>query len=146
MRLQVIASKGLSLRHIGEFKLGDEFDVPEDRHGRGIIAVLIHRKLARKVEPVIVGTPPPPPRQKAPVESTPVVQQRSVPMAPEPTSDNWAKPPWEEAKADSPPPEPDEMVVLEEDTAEPTEGDVPRRRGRPPIHGRYARRDLRSED
>jgi len=141
MRLRVVKKGGLTMPGgRGKYAEGEEFDLPDNRMGRQLSAVLRAKRHVRASEPVIVGTPPPPP------QSTPAIHQRSVPMAPEPQADNWAKPPWQEAKAETPPSEPEEVVVLEEDAGEQTEGDAPRKRGRPPIHGRYARRDLRPEE
>ena len=126
---------------------GDEFDLPEDKRGKDLGNIFIAAKLARKFEPVAIGTPPPLPTQKVvalpepPPESTP---EPSLESPPEPTPEPAPSLLQKVMRADEgAPAEADEATV---ENGEEPEGDAPRRRGRPPIHGRYSRRDIRPEE
>ena len=137
MRLQAITLLRMPGGKGVVYKAGQEFDVPDDYKGRNLAKVLIAAKRARKFEPVAIGSPPPLPPQK--VVATPESPPESTPEPtpePEPSLLQKVLQADEEAPAD-------EATV---DNGEEPEGDAPRRRGRPPIHGRYSRRDLRSEE
>jgi len=124
MRLQVITPQGLEFDG-HKYAQGEEFEIPDDmRHGPAWVGAMIHNKKVKRADPVVLGTPTPPPQRKvmAPVESTPQptpVVEEVAPAEPEPEAEG-------EEGAD----------------ADPTK----RPRGRPPIHGRYSRRDIRSEE
>lgn len=116
---------------------GDEFELPEDKRGKDLGNIFIAAKLARKFEPVAIGSPPPLPVQKVvapPPESTPEPTPEPEPSLLQKVmqADEEAAAPHDEASA--------------ENGEESVEGDAPRRRGRPPIHGRYSRRDIRPEE
>src|ERR1051325_9614545 len=101
MRLQVTTPSGIKFgdRHYAQ---GEEFDMPDDmRHARAWAGALIHNKQARSMEPVVLGTAPPPPRErKAPVESTPTPAPESTPEPVTPPSSDVVAPvqPPEEAE------------------------------------------------
>lgn len=132
-RLIITAQSGLEYGG-RRYKQGEELELPDDRRGQQWALAFIVRKLAKRSEPVVLGTPPLPP---------------TPPIAPpeEPKQETWFTPPWEtieQEKADNQPvptaPEA-EPEPAPEPTEEPTEEGQPPRRGR-----RYIRRDLRSEE
>ena len=140
MRLQVIDKNGIEYggRRYAE---GEEFDTEDTSRGRAWAAAFVAQRKARKFEPVLVGTPTPPPAPKpaAPVGTPPVS------TAPEPVQKSEPEP---EVEPSAPPPafQPDEDATdSEASDDEPETADRPRR-GRPPIHGRYSRRDVRPEE
>ena len=137
MRLQAITLLRMPGGKGVVYKAGQEFDVPDDYKGRNLAKVLIAAKRARKFEPVAIGSPPPLPVQRvvAPPEPPPESTPEPTPE-PEPSLLQKVLQADEEAPAD-------EATV---DNGEEPEGDAPRRRGRPPIHGRYSRRDIRPEE
>ena len=137
MRLQAITLLRMPGGKGVVYKAGQEFDVPDDYKGRNLAKVLIAAKRARKFEPVAIGSPPPLPVQRvvAPPEPPPESTPEPTPE-PEPSLLQKVMRADEEAPAD-------EATV---DNGEEPEGDAPRRRGRPPIHGRYSRRDIRPEE
>jgi len=137
MRLQAITLLRMPGGKGVVYKAGQEFDVPDDYKGRNLAKVLIAAKRARKFEPVAIGSPPPLPVQRvvAPLEPPPESTPEPTPE-PEPSLLQKVMQADEEAPAE-------EATV---ENGEEPEGDAPRRRGRPPIHGRYSRRDLRSEE
>ncbi len=133
MRLQAITLLRMPGGRGVVYKAGQEFDLPDDYKGRNLAKVLIAAKRARKFEPVAIGSPPPLPVQKVvapPPESTP-----------EPTPEPEPPLPLEAS------PEEDVSATDEAPSENGEDGDAPRRgRGRPPIHGRYSRRDIRPEE
>ena len=137
MRLQAITLLRMPGGKGVVYKAGQEFDVPDDYKGRNLAKVLIAAKRARKFEPVAIGSPPPLPVQKAAAPPEPPPESTPEPTPePEPSLLQKVLQADEEAPAD-------EATV---DNGEEPEGDAPRRRGRPPIHGRYSRRDIRPEE
>jgi len=140
MRLQAITLLRMPGGKGVVYKAGQEFEVPDDYKGRNLAKVLIAAKRARKFEPVAIGSPPPLPPQKvaAPPEPPPESTPEPTPE-PAPSLLEKVMEPDEAAPAET-----DEATV---DSGDEPEGDAPRRgRGRPPIHGRYSRRDLRPEE
>ena len=144
MRLQAITLLRMPGGKGVVYQAGQEFEVPDDYKGRNLAKVLIAAKRARKFEPVAIGSPPPLPPQKVvapPPESMPEPPPESTP---EPTPEPEPSLLHKVLQADeAAPAEADEATA---DNGEEPEGDAPRRRGRPPIHGRYSRRDLRPEE
>ena len=139
MRLQAITLLRMPGGKGVVYQAGQEFEVPDDYKGRNLAKVLIAAKRARKFEPVAIGSPPPLPVQRvvAPPEPPPESTPEPTPE-PEPSLLHKVMQADEEAPAVA-----DEAAV---DSGEEPEGDAPRRRGRPPIHGRYSRRDIRPEE
>lgn len=140
MRLQAITFLRMPGGKGVVYKAGEEFEVPDDYKGRNLAKVLIAAKRVRKFEPAVVGSPPPPPVQKAVAplplpEITPEITPEPMPEL-EPSLMTKVMQADEEALTDETPSE----------NGEEPEGDAPRKRGRPPIHGRYSRRDLRPEE
>lgn len=137
MRLQVLDKNGIQYGG-RKYAEGEEFDTEDTSRGRAWAAAFIATRKARRFEPVIVGTPTPPPNPAAVGAPPPAPPESTPESAPEPS----APPPVFQ-------PDEDEQTEAESDEtdAEQEEGDAPRpRRGRPPIHGRYSRRDVRAED
>ena len=143
MRLQVMDKNGIEYggRRYAE---GEEFETEDTSRGRAWSAAFIAQRRARKFEPVLVGTPTPAPKPApvgTPPASTPPTPPEPAPAAPEQKSEPEITP------SVAPP-----QFQTDEDAAdsessddEPETADRPRR-GRPPIHGRYSRRDVRPEE
>jgi len=134
MRLQVLDKNGIQYggRRYAE---GEELEIEDTSRGRAWAAAFIVQRKARKFEPVLVGSPTPAPKPVA--KAAPV---GAPPESPTPTA---------EQEPSAPPPafQPEEDAVEGDASDETEEGDEARpRRGRPPIHGRYSRRDVRPEE